>query len=93
MLEIRKLMFLGPVCDIATLNRKVFNELTIARYRELHGYITQQKRVPLLLLPLIPYKCTYQVGKKPEKLGKNGNVKWVGKFFLEKWLYYMSIIG
>ncbi len=93
MLEIRKLIFLGHVCDIATLKREGFNELIIAGYRELHGKIAQQTRFPFLLLPMIPYKCCYQVGQKSEKLEKIGYHLWVQKFFLEKWLYYISIIG
>ncbi len=93
MLEIWKLIFLGHVCDITTLKREGLNELPIARYWELHGYVPTHIRVPLLLLPLNPYRCTYQVGQKSEKLGKIGYHLWVRKFFDEKWLYYRSIIG
>ena len=86
-------VFLGDVCDIATLNREGFSEVPIARYWELHRQVPNHIRVPLLLLPLNPYRCTYQVGQKSEKLGKICYHLWVRKYFLEKWLYYMSIIG
>ena len=81
MLAIRKLVFLGHVCDIATLKREGLNKLSKSRYWELHGYIPKQPRVPLLLLPMIPYKCCYQVGQKSEKLEKIGYHLWVQKIF------------
>ena len=52
--------------------------------------VSKHIQVPFRLTHFARYRSTYQVGQKPEKFGKNGNVKWDRKYFFSKSTY---IIG